>query len=218
VSEKTMPTTKEDPSLIEVKAILSKLQRLDLKSNEGLDGTSAAPTGGVERKAGPSRTVASAETGRLITPVKAETGYEWKGRIPIFLSGMGVLICATVVLFATGHVSMPRVSKTDSAKTAPASDEKGRAVLAKALLSLSEGNVIVTRTQLLNAGPERSAEVAFMLAQSYDPNYLRSLPKTDCPPDPAEAERWYKKWYELAIQSGLEMDSARLRRIINAMR
>ncbi len=36
-------------------------------------------------------------------------------------------------------------------------------------------------------------------------------------PNKAEAEHWYKKWYELAAQSGLEMDSGRLQRLINAM-
>jgi hypothetical protein len=69
----------------------------------------------------------------------------------------------------------------------------------------------------MRAGPEERAELAFMLAQSFDPNYLRTLPKANGAPDRAEAERWYKKWYELAVNSGLEMDSGRLKRIINAM-
>ncbi len=30
-------------------------------------------------------------------------------------------------------------------------------------------------------------------------------------------QRWYRKWYDLAVQSGLEMDAGQLQRIINAM-
>jgi hypothetical protein len=37
-------------------------------------------------------------------------------------------------------------------------------------------------------------------------------------PDRVQAEAWYRKWHEIAVNSGLEMDGGRLQRIINAMR
>ena len=54
-------------------------------------------------------------------------------------------------------------------------------------------------------------------AQTYDPNFLRPLQNANGVPDPSEAERWYRKWYELAARSGLEMDAGRLQRIVNSM-
>jgi len=56
-----------------------------------------------------------------------------------------------------------------------------------------------------------------MLAQSFDPNYLRSLSRSNAQADRSQAEQWYRKWHEIAQRKGLDMDNDRLRRIINAM-
>jgi hypothetical protein len=123
------------------------------------------------------------------------------------------------ILLATGVVHLPGRQKNGAAKvTTPLQQQESEsALLADARRLINEGDITQARTRLLQGGPDHHAEAAFMLAQSYDPNYLQALPKANNLPDRAEAERWYKKWYELAAQSGLEMDSGRLQRLINAM-
>ena len=61
---------------------------------------------------------------------------------------------------------------------------------------LGQGDVTRAQTSLLRAEPGNGAGVAFALAQTYDPNYLRSLPNANSTPNPSEAARWYRKWYE----------------------
>ncbi len=99
----------------------------------------------------------------------------------------------------------------------PAKGAPSAKVLTEARTLLSQGDVALARSVLLSGQPDREADLAFTLAQSYDPNYLRSLPKADSSADSIEAERWYRIWYELALKSGLDMDGERLKRIINAM-
>ena len=120
-------------------------------------------------------------------------------------------MAAIAILFATGIVSPPG--------EAPAlSHQEEDALLTDARRLLSEGNVSMREDPCCcGAVQQAHADVAFVLAQSYDPNYLQSLPNANSAADPSEAARWYRKWYELAVRSGLEMDPGRLQRVINAM-
>lgn len=129
---------------------------------------------------------------------------------------IGLLLLAGVMASAMGVLPFwrsnapppPAVSKKDADLAKILSD--GRAQLVK-------GDIAAARETLKRAASEK-AEIAFLLAQSYDPNFLQSLPKTNAQPDRVEAERWYREWYDLAGRSGLSLDQARLQRIINAMR
>ncbi len=89
-------------------------------------------------------------------------------------------------------------------------------ILSDARTRLVNGDTLAARN-ILKDGATQKAEFAFLLAQSYDPNYLQSLPKRNAAPDRDQAERWYREWYDLATRSGLSLDPARLQRIINAM-
>jgi hypothetical protein len=101
----------------------------------------------------------------------------------------------------------------------PVLDKKNEVILlTEARRLIGEGDVESARKRLMQGGPEARADVAFLLAQTFDRNYLRSLPTSNSLPDRVQAEAWYRKWYEIAANSGLEMDSGRLQRIINAMR
>jgi hypothetical protein len=130
----------------------------------------------------------------------------------MFIVGGGGVILAVVM----APDNSTRIERGADSKPAPDRKSEGVA-LTEARRLLAEGNVAAARKQLLDGGPEVRAELAFLLAQSFDPNYLRTLPASNSLPDRIEAERWYKKWYELAVNSGLAMDSGRLQRIIKAM-
>jgi hypothetical protein len=205
-----MPRAKPEPELDEVKFVLRKLQRLDLSAEEGTD--AASPRGATTK-------ADAGESGHQSAPkgINARPG----PRMVLYLSVAGAIIVSAGILFAAGIVSVPFNSKIVAGKDGSSGltqeDRSDSAVLTEARQALSEGDALRARRALLRAEPERHAKVAFMLAQSYDPNYLQSLTKTNGLPDKAMAKRWYEKWYELAVQSGLEMDSERLQRIINSM-
>jgi hypothetical protein len=203
-----MGRAKPEPKLDEVKFVLRKLQRLDLYADEGAD---PIPLRGAFAKAEASKS----------SRKPAGKGNDARPRTLLYLSAAGAAAVFVIILFATGIVSVPYSSKNLVDKTGVSGlsqdDPADNALLTEARQALSEGDALRARSALLRAEPGRHAKVAFVLAQSYDPNYLQSLPKTNGLPDKAEAKRWYEKWYELAVQSGLEMDSGRLQRIINAM-
>jgi hypothetical protein len=204
-----MRGAKENPELAEVRAILLKVQRLGTEPEEDLVPEEPAPA--AELQAPTSRTVNIAVFDRKHKAIQAaEGGAQPKKRLGVYLAFAGALIAATAIVFATGIVNVP-------GEPPVLSQQDQESLLTEAHRLLSEGNVASARSRLLAGGAGRYADAAFVLAQSYDPNYLQSLAKADSAADVPEAARWYKKWYELAVQSGLEMDAGRLQRIINAM-
>ena len=207
-----MREAKDHPELAEVRAILLKVQRLGLEPEEDAAGADHAPARpAAKAQAGPPHLANVAVFDRKAKAIqKSGPGTRPKARLPLYLGAAGALVAAIAILFAAGIVSPP--------SEAPAlSHQEEDALLTDARRLLSEGNVSMARSLLLRGGAEANADVAFVLAQSYDPNYLQALPNANSAADPSEAARWYRKWYELAVRSGLEMDPGRLQRVINAM-
>ena len=83
---------------------------------------------------------------------------------------------------------------------------------------LARGQVQASRKQLLGAAPEGAADVAWMLARSYDPNFLAAIPSADAEADIEQATRWYRAWYAAAVAQGLVPNSVSVERIIGSMR
>lgn len=84
---------------------------------------------------------------------------------------------------------------------------------------IQAGDVAAARKLLLDhAGSGASAEVALALAKTYDPNVLRAVGTTGTRPDAAEAERWYRRWYELAVRDGMAANPQRLERLVRSLR
>ena len=216
----------EDPNLADVKAVLRKLQRLDASGE-----AQPSPDRIVPR---PPRSVPPEGSGQQLLGIfkrKREAFFirsvrpRLSRRSVIFAGAALTLIaCASVLV---GLRNSPNSSAgIEREKYSPMLDKKPEELdkknevilLTEARRLIGEGDVESARKRLMQGGPEARAEVAFLLAQTFDPNYLRSLPTSNSLPDRVQAERWYKKWHELAVNSGLEMDSGRLQRIINAMR
>jgi hypothetical protein len=219
-----MRGAKEEPGLAEVKAILMKLQRLDVGAEEDPGpGNAAQPSAVIGRGQAANASLQPdigifdrKRTALGVSDPKASS----RRPLAAYLSGAAALVAVAGILLATGVIHLPGKPKNVAAKVTTAAQqqqESEAALLADARRLINEGDITLARSRLLQGGPDRHAEAAFMLAQSYDPNYLQALPKANNLPDRVEAERWYKKWYELAAQSGLEMDSGRLQRLINAM-
>jgi outer membrane biosynthesis protein TonB len=93
-----------------------------------------------------------------------------------------------------------------------------QATLQVALGLMASGHIQAARGELLRLAPEDSADVAWALARSYDPNFLGTLSTADATADIAEATRWYRAWYAIAVKQGLVADSVPLERIIRSMR
>jgi hypothetical protein len=83
---------------------------------------------------------------------------------------------------------------------------------------LSKGQVQAARRQLLGLASADATDVAWMLARSYDPNFLVTLPSSDGSPDVEQATRWYRIWHAAAVKQGLVPNSVSVDRIIGSMR
>jgi hypothetical protein len=83
---------------------------------------------------------------------------------------------------------------------------------------MAAGRILAARKELLRLAPDDTADVAWALARTYDPNFLATIPGADAGPNVAEATRWYRTWYAVAVKQGLVGDSIPLDRIIGSMR
>jgi len=221
-----MSGASENPDLAEVKAVLRRLQRLDVPgpgSAEAGSPRGAAPAGG---DAADVRARMSVFDRKHAAAGRTDAAPQKQNYKPMYLPVAGALIAAVaIVAFYELPQSQPELREvatttqgiTAAPEPAPAAPVGEAAVLSEARALLTSGEVAAARGRLLASSPEANASLAFLLAQSYDSNYLRALPKADSPPSKAEAERWYRTWYDLAARSGLEMDNARFQRIIKSL-
>jgi hypothetical protein len=99
----------------------------------------------------------------------------------------------------------------------PVAEEAPKSLALHASDLMASGQVQAARSALLRAMQDDSADVAFALALSYDPNYLATIPAPDAGPDVTEAKRWYRAWYDIAVKQGLVSDRIPLERIIRSM-
>ena len=83
---------------------------------------------------------------------------------------------------------------------------------------LAKGQVQAARKQLLQLASADAADVAWMLARSFDPNFLVTLPSADGAADIEQATRWYRIWHAAAVKQGLVPNSVSVERIIGSMR
>jgi hypothetical protein len=120
---------------------------------------------------------------------------------------------------ATGGATIPPVYPGAAAPTPLAPEnQRSPAALQVASVLMTSGQVQAARTELLRVAQEGSADVAWALARSYDPNFLGAIAATDASPDVEQATRWYRTWYDIAVRQGLVADSVSVERIIRSMR
>jgi len=90
--------------------------------------------------------------------------------------------------------------------------------LDKARRLLDSGQIAAARQILEQPALAGMQDGAWLIARSFDPNYLKTIAAADASPDKAKATEWYRRWHEIAGRNGVVMDDARLKRIIDSMR
>jgi hypothetical protein len=230
-------TKHDDPSIAEVKAVLDRLQRISRKPH--VAGAQAAEDDGAA-VAGP----ASAEGSRFAVSMaslmsQANASRLVNGRVLIAsLVAVGAVVTFVAINWWPAAVETPQPPVAAPQNPAPvparaappqaAGKEANReaskdaekipgAPLQVASDLIAKGQVRAARDVLLRGTPQESADLAWLLARSYDPNYLVTLKAADAAPDVAQATRWYRTWYDIAVKQGLVADSVSLDRIIRSM-
>jgi hypothetical protein len=111
----------------------------------------------------------------------------------------------------------PRQVGLSAAPAPPSPPRDPRAVIDMARDHLTAGRVAAARTSLLSLSATELPDAAWLLARSYDPGVLLSLPARDGEPDIEAASRWYRAWHDAAVRQGQITDSIRLDRIIESL-
>jgi hypothetical protein len=189
--------------LEEVKAILHRLQSLSADFSPGVPATAAAKISSPSRTAG--RRVLAAGLG--------------------LLGGLAMIGLGAYVLRDLEQSSVPaadlRAHHSSEAPWPLAGERRPEAmaqsILEKALQDLAAGRVKVAREALMRSQHQGSADMAWVLARSYDPNFLTEIARPDAEPNVREAARWYRIWYSRAVADGLVANSVSLERIIGSM-
>lgn len=231
--------TKQDQKLEEVRAILQRLQRISAGAEEddappppaAGNGAQSHQNGSALHGDAPLKPVAAMSAGVKIAAVALPVAVVL-GAAGWWLSGADapetapVKVAAPSVPQKAAVAARPEpaaparridpVASVPAVAVAPAGADTERLAIAQALMD--KGKVTEARRVLNNDLAARSAEGALLLARAYDPNSLQLIANADAGADPAEAERWYRRWSELAAAQGLELDRERLDRIIKAMR
>jgi hypothetical protein len=91
-------------------------------------------------------------------------------------------------------------------------------VLENARQLMDAGHIAAARKMLLQPALAASEDAAWLIARSFDPNYLATVQSADATADKGQAEEWYRRWRDFGAQNGVAMDDARFKRLIDAMR
>jgi hypothetical protein len=194
--------------LAKVKAILYRLQALSVEPETGV------PAAGAGKSAHPGR-------GARRHALGAGLG---------LIAGFATIALAAYVLNArtgpTGPAPGLQVTQSTAGLTFPTGREEpasdslepsAQAILEKAMRDIAAGHVKAARDALIRIQPQGSADMAWTLARSYDPNFLGEITQPDAEPNVTEAARWYRIWYSRALSDGLVAESVSLERIIRSM-
>jgi len=219
---------REDRKLSEVKGVLHRLQGLPVERQSA--GSRPAELG---FRRGYLAGFATTTTVMVTAAVVLVFGYALSGlrpqasstpnggpnRLPVFSKGpdaAGVFTGAVV-----SHEERTRTPTTVGPVVSPEERPGGWATVGPAVEAaqalMNSGSVQAARQQLLALASDGSADVAWALARSYDPNHLKGIQGADTAPDVAEATRWYRTWYAAAVKQGMITDSVSLEKIIGSM-
>lgn len=229
----------EDPKLAEVKAILARLQRIspdDQLTDASSTATATLPAAAI------ASTVARSATTPPPLPITRQAPPSGR-RLPLAALAAGAATAAVVVALtrplwqtpvaqpvpqpvpqAIVSAHAPAVAVTVAPAPQPAPTPPAAAAppekpsLGAADRLIRGGRLVEGRAGLLQLGAETSADVAWALARTFDPNVVDGIAGADAKPDVAEAERWYRRWHALAQAEGLVSDGVPVERVIKAMK
>jgi hypothetical protein len=236
-----MERSLSDPKLGEVRAVLERLQTFAADPDGTQPPAQASNGAGVNGHSTKAHQPATYE--RVYEPpVRQPAEYDFadesagKRRAPAI--GLGIAGIVVILLGVVWLIVSPGDRGELSAAATPDVTPAGRAIPERdtpakqpepavrpsragidvAQDLLSKGQVQAARKQLLGLASADAADVAWMLARSYDPNFLVTLPSADGSPDVEQATRWYRIWHAAAVKQGLVPNSVSVDRIIGSMR
>jgi hypothetical protein len=226
-----MPHSKhDDADLSEVKAVLDRLQRISRKPHAG-GAQTAEDDAALTRSPQPAEPT-SAEDGGSSPPIRTASLIPQLNAPRLVKAAaliMPLLAAFVVIAILVGTDRRPASIEAPPPGAAPQNpvsasapaqatqQSQATAALRVASGLMASGQVQAARDVLLRVTQGGSADVAWALARSYDPNFLVTIPAADAGPNIAEATRWYRIWYEIAVKQGLVADSVSLDRIIRSM-
>jgi hypothetical protein len=237
-----MERSLSDPKLGEVRAVLERLQTFAADpdgTQPPAQASNGAGVNGYTTSAHQSGTQEPVYELPAREPAEYDLGNESAGKrrapaaIGLGIAGMVVILLGVIWLIVSpgdrGELSAAvtpdvtpagrAISERDTSVKQPEPPVRhSRAGIDAAQDLLSKGQVQAARKQLLGLASADTADVAWMLARSYDPNFLISLPSADGRPDIEQATRWYRIWHAAAVKQGLVPNSVSVDRIIGSMR
>ncbi len=137
------------------------------------------------------------------------------------IGGVMILAGAGYWLFLTGAPSGTQFSGPARGITGTSGNPLTPAHLGdldKARRLMDSGQIAAARQILEQPALASTQDGIWLIARSFDPNYLKTITAADASADKAKATEWYRRWHEIAGRNGVVMDDARLKRIIDSMR
>jgi hypothetical protein len=241
-----MERSLSDPKLGEVRAVLERLQTFAADPDSAQPPHEVSNVVALNGHAASAHKVGSPEAGAR-APVRYDPGVQesvGKRRAPAVI-GLGIAGTVVVLLGLVWLIVSLGDRRELSAAATPDVTPAGRAISEReasipereasakqpvptvrpsragvdaAQDLLSKGQVQAARKQLLQLASADAADVAWMLARSFDPNFLVTLPRADGAADIEQATRWYRIWHAAAVKQGLVPNSVSVERIIGSMR
>jgi hypothetical protein len=217
VSQTVMDRSQTDPKLGEVRAVLQRLQTFSAEPNNSPLPTVPSEAGSHE--GGPSQPTARRRAPAAIGLSIAATAVLVLGLVWLTVSSADrAYVPGAATPGATSGNNA--ISERDASASQPALRQSSvsRAEIDVAQDLLSKGQVQAARKQLLGLASGGAVDIAWMLARSYDPNFLATLPRADAAPDIEQATQWYRAWHAAAVTQGMVPSSVSVERIIGSMR
>ncbi len=211
--------SEDDKQLSEVKQILLSFQR------NGADHPVAATAINQPRN--------SASALESLTKRQTRGSSAQKKRLGAF--ALATIATGTVVMLATEmffkYWPVPPSSQPAATATAPRPAVKAAAVTAataalpappspatvNAKKMMDSGKIKAARELLLQPFLASTQDGAWLIARSYDPNYLATVASPDAAGDKEKAAEWYGRWRDIGARNGVPMDDAHLRRLVESL-
>lgn len=194
--------------LAEVKAILHRLQDLAAEAGTGVPAAGGGNTGHANRIA--KRRVLAAALGLV-------AGLATIGLGAYTLTDLRGPAGQSADLRPTRTAEGSASSAVRDRQPIDKPEQSAQAILEKATQDIAAGHVRAAREALIRIQHQGSADMAWALARSYDPNFLNEIAQRDAEPNVTEAARWYRIWYSRALTDGLVAETVSLERIIRSM-
>ena len=194
--------------LAEVKAILHRLQALAAEAGTAVPASSAGRAGYANRIA--KRRVLAAALGLI-------AGLATIGFGAYTLTDLRGSAGQSPGLRPTGSAENFASPAARDQQPTVKPEPSAQAILEKATQDIAAGHVRAAREALIRIQHQGSADMAWTLARSYDPNFLNEIAQRDAEPNVTEAARWYRIWYSRALTDGLVAETVSLERIIRSM-